>query len=95
MSLEIKQKTKVKISIYGESFELRKPTVEQVEELEKFSTSEKDDKAKKFDSICGYLDMLGLPKDFSKKMEIDHLVQVIKYVSGEMNFDEKKSGAGL
>ena len=95
-SFEIKQKTKITVSIYGQSFELTKPTVGQVEELQKYNTSEDKDKPQNeiYDSICGYLSVLGLPVEFSKQMEIDHLVQLINYISGELNFDKKKSEAG-
>lgn len=95
MSFEIKQKTKVKVSLYGQDFELHKPTVRQVEELQKFSNVENKTQSEQFEAICNFLDVLGLPKDFSMEMEIDHLIKLINHLTGELGFSKKKSEAGL
>jgi len=95
MSFEIKQKTKVSVKIYGKEFELTKPTVGQVEELQKYSIVDESDQKSQFDSICGFLSVLGLPLEFSKEMEIGHLTDLVTYLSGELNTDKKKSEAGL
>jgi len=93
-NFEIKQKTKITVSIYGETFDMHKPTVEQVEALENQAKESDETDAKKFDSICNYLHMLGLPKEFSKKMEVDHLTSLITFISGEFSDGKKKSEAG-
>lgn len=94
MSFVIKQKTKVTVEIYGQKFDLHKPTVSQVEELQKYTDMEGKSQAEQFTLICGFLEVLGLPKDFSKDMELDHLIQLINYLSGELNFSKKKSEGG-
>jgi hypothetical protein len=94
MSFVIQQKTKVKVSIYGKEFELQKPTVGQVEELQKYSNVEEQTEQQKFESVCGFLEVLGLPRSFSMDMEVDHLVQLIEFLSGELNLTKKKSEAG-
>ena len=93
-SFEIKQKTKVKVKIYGQDFELAKPTVSQIESLQEYSGMEGTSQAEIFAKICGFLDILGLPKDFSKDMEIDHLMELINFLSGELNFSKKNSEDG-
>lgn len=95
MSFEIKQKTQVNVKIYGKEFNLTKPTVGQVEELQKYTSIKGEDQKSQFDSICGFLKVLGMPLEFSKEMEIDHLTDLITYLSGELNVDKKKSEAGL
>lgn len=92
---EIKQKTKVKVNIYGKEFSLSKPTVGQVESLQKLSGIEKKSESEQFELIMSYLDVLGLPVEFSKQMEIDHLIKLINHLSGELNISKKKSEAGL
>lgn len=93
---EIKSKTKITVKLYGEEFHLSKPTVEQVELLQSDSDMKGKTTKQKFEMICDVLDILGLPKDFSKKMEIDHLVKLIQYISGALNSDKKKEPeAGL
>lgn len=94
MTFEIKQKTKVKVTIYGQVFELKKPTVAQVEELQGIADLEKKSAKEQFSIICDMLEVLGMPKDFTSDMEIDHLIDLIKYLSGELNLDKKKSEAG-
>ncbi len=93
---EIKSKTKLTVKLYGEEFHLSKPTVEQVELLQFESSIGKKTTAEQFEIICDALNLLGLPKEFSKKMEIDHLIQLINYLSGALDFDKKKAPeAGL
>ncbi|MCA9313678.1 hypothetical protein KDA08_05210 [Candidatus Saccharibacteria bacterium] len=91
---EIKQKTKVDVKIYGQQFELKKPTVKQIELLQEHTSLDGKSESEQFRSVCEFLDILGLPKEFSKEMEIGHLLQLVTYVSGELNLDKKKSEAG-
>lgn len=93
-SFEIKQKTKVKVKIYGQDFELHKPTVGQVESLQKLNMNESSDQAKVFEKICDFLNVLGLPKEFSQDMEIEHLTQLVNFLSGAFEFSKKNSEAG-
>lgn len=92
MSFEIKQKTLVRVKIYGEEFELRKPTVGQIEEIEEASSDAKTSKkgSKIYEKILGLLDTLGLPRDFAKEMEIDHLNQLMEHLTSQFNGDAKK-----
>ena len=93
-SFVIKQKKKVKVEIYGEHFELHKPTVGQIEEMQSYAHIEGSDPKQVFDKITSYLDFLGLPKEFSLNMEIDHLMELINFLSGELNFSKKNSEVG-
>ena len=90
MSFEIKQKTKVTVKIYGEEFSLMKPTVEQVEFIQSNNSDKEKSEKEVFDDICKFLEILGMPSEFSKKMEIDHLLQLIEYLSGAFKEDSKK-----
>lgn len=87
---EIKNKTKVTVSIYGEEFNLFKPTVEQVELLQDDSDVTSLSAKEQFNRICGVLEVLGLPKSFSSKMEIDHLIDLVGYLTNALGTNKKK-----
>lgn len=92
MSFEIKQKTLVKVKIYGEEFELKKPTVGQIEELESADLDKKksDKGSVVYNKITKLLDTLGLPESFSKEMEIEHLNQLLGYLTTQFNSNDSK-----
>jgi len=87
---EIQQKTKVKVKVYGNEFEMAKPTVGQVEKLQSLSNTEGKSDGQKFEMICDFLAILGMPKEFTMQMEVDHLLKLISYLSGELDLDKKK-----
>lgn len=75
---EVKQKTKIKVSIYDQEFELCKPTVGQAEHLASFSEVSDDKKA--LAKTIEFMELMGLPKDISEKMELEHFTALVEFV---------------
>ncbi len=79
---EVKQKTKIKVSIYDQQYEMVKPTVAQAKQLVKFSKD--GDESDGLDKTIEFMEMLGLPKDVSIAMEIDHFTKLVEYITGQV-----------
>lgn len=81
-AFEVKQKTKIKVSIYGKEYELHKPTVDEARTLadSKSGVSSLED-AKKF------MQTLGLPLEVSGEMEVDHFNLLLEAI---LEFNKKK-----
>ncbi len=79
-AFEIKQKTKIKISIYGKEYELHRPTVDEAEILSK----SKSDGSSSLEDAKKFMATLGLPLDVSGQMEVDHFNALLEFVL-EMN----------
>ena len=79
--LELVRK-KLPVSIDGTIYELRAPTygdsVEYENELKKAESTEQ-----RAEVLFSYLTKLGLPADVAKTLEIDHITEIIQYVSAE------------
>lgn len=75
---EKKQKTKIKVSLYGETYELHKPTVKDAEMFSQHGDVEQNglQYSKKF--LAG----LGLPEEISSEMELEHFQQLLDFVLG-------------
>jgi hypothetical protein len=87
LSFQKKQRTKIKVDIYGEVFELRKPQVGEAEffsgDIENLSPSEK------FEKTVEMMGRFGLPVEAAKKMELEHFNELVLMVMG--GGGEKKS----
>lgn len=61
----------LEVNVYGKELKLTKPTVEQTQDYAKQAKgiSEEESSSLLFD----FLEKLGLPKEVSKEMEVDHL----------------------
>lgn len=79
--LELVRST-IEVSLDGKVHNMRMPTYKEGIlyrcELEKV----KDDDLKSSDMLIDYLAKLGLPKDVSEGLEIDHLTQVLDFILG-------------
>lgn len=77
---EIKEKTKLKLSIYGVEYEISKPTYGQTAELQ--------DKLKNEGEKSSMLIMkqfvvdLGLPEKSVDDLELDHFLALVEHISG-------------
>jgi len=69
------EKRKLKAKIYGQDYELTFPTVRQQNEYVKAIKESGEDNA--MDDLTNLLERLGLPKDVSMDMELDHLLQLM------------------
>ena len=69
------KKTRVKATIYGESYEIRRPTVK---EAQSYAKKMKDlDDEESTGALIKMLDGLGLPEKVAFGMEADHLIQLV------------------
>jgi hypothetical protein len=75
---EVKQKTKIKISIYDQEFSLSKPTVGQAESLASFADLKDNSEALK--RTIEFMELMGLPKDISESMELEHFTALVEFV---------------
>lgn len=80
MELELKRSV-LKVNIYGKSYELKKLTVGQ---YEAFTKSIKKDmgESEALEGMRGILVLAGLPSEVLTDLEMDHLSELIQYVSG-------------
>lgn len=79
---EIKAKTKIKVGIYDKEYEIFKPTVKQAEFFAKEAGS-LDDKDKLAKTV-EFMSLMGLPKDVSENMEIEHFAQLVEFIVGKV-----------
>lgn len=83
----IPEKKRFKLSIYGQTFTMTKPTVSQAEELDQLMKASKDDE--KLMLMRQVFDKLGMPLDFTKDMDLDDFSKLVEFVTGA--FVQKKS----
>lgn len=62
--------------IYGEDYKLTKPQLHEVEEIAKSK------KGSDIEKLTTFLVQRGLPVDVVKTMEMDHILELIDYLSG-------------
>ena len=79
-------RTVYKINLYGESFEMRKPTVKEAVAFQKqVALCEKDDD--KLARLTDFFVGLGLDRKAADNMQLDHMVQLSETLSA---IDKKK-----
>lgn len=83
----IPEKKKFKLSIYGQTFTMTRPTVSQAEELDSLMRSAKDNE--KLLLMRNVFDKLGLPLDFTKEMDMEDFTKLVEFITGA--FAQKKS----
>lgn len=77
---EIKEKSKVKVNIYGHEYELTKPTYGQSQRLQNELKDAGSDKAMQV--MKEFMIGLGLSEECIDGMELDHFLQLIEFISG-------------
>lgn len=82
MDFEVKQKTKITVGIYGSEYQLRKPTVSEVELISQF-VADKDSKDQ-HKYIVELMEKLGLPKQVSMDMEIDQFSDLVTFLMSKL-----------
>lgn len=80
MDFTIPEKKSVKIKIYGKDYHITKPTLKMVKHLDKKSRDANEDE--KLDIMESYLCKVGIPKEVLDSMEMGHIEDLIKFVSG-------------
>jgi hypothetical protein len=76
--LEINTKSKLKIQIDGTVYELSKPNVRQVKELQE---SVKDEQ-KSLTALLSYFESLGLPLEVAEQLDIESLTKIAEHLNG-------------
>ena len=80
------KKTKIGVDVYGEKFEVRVLSVDEQQGYYKKVTEAGEDESRMFEVMFEYIERCGVPKVTAEKMEIDHLTQLITFVtSGKKN----------
>ena len=77
---EIKEKSKLKVSIYGSEYEISKPTYGQSQHLQGRLKDEGQEKSMVI--MKEFVMSLGLPEECIDGMELDHFLQLIEHISG-------------
>ncbi len=80
---EIKEKTKLKLSIYGSEYEISKPTYGQTSALQEKLKGEGDKESMSL--MKNFVSSLGLPEEVINEMELDHFLALIEHISGKKN----------
>jgi len=81
------ERKKIKLSIYGQSYEIEKPTVTQSQAMQKRLDDCTD--AEKLNVMVDLFDTLGLPKSVTEQMEMAHFSKLVEFLTGAL--DQKKS----
>jgi hypothetical protein len=78
--LEIKKSDLLKVKIYEKEYEIKKPTVRQVQCLQEALKDE--DQSRSMKALCSFFVELGLPEDVVLDLELDALTKLGEYVNG-------------
>jgi hypothetical protein len=76
VELVFKERGVVKVSIYGEVFSLRKPTMKDVEKLAGLSKGK--DEVESQEVVKKFLNDLGLPFETLESMDFDHYLELVQ-----------------
>lgn len=77
---EIKERPKLKVSIFGVEYETARPTLGEVEAFQDKSASTPADK--QLPLMVEFLGKLGLPVDAVKQLDVDQFMELVAFVSG-------------
>lgn len=80
MEIEFKERSKVKVNIYGKPFDLTKPTVGQVEAVQSEITK---DGVNHIKVMSDFAQSLGLPSDVIAGMETEHFLELMERLTGQ------------
>lgn len=80
--IEINEKSKVKVKIYGREYDVEAPTVKQVIEINKAMKGHKDDDIAVTDLMIDFVSKLGIPKEMLESLEIHHFNKLVEGLVG-------------
>ena len=82
MKLKLKPSASVIIDWKGSEYELRKPAVKETADYGvAYSKADKENAAEVLELTINHLERLGLPKEVSYEMEMDHITQISNAVN--------------
>jgi len=73
------KRTKMSITVYGQKFEVKKPTVREIENFQSQLSSEETND---METMTSFLVSLGFNADIIKDMEMDHFMDLLSYLTG-------------
>lgn len=80
------ERTILKFDIYGEIFEIKKPTYGEIEQFEiEFSSG---DVQKRLEAVKNFLNTKGFTQEVLAKLEIDHIQEIFQYLSGKKKVEK-------
>jgi hypothetical protein len=82
VELVIPDKKKAKITIYGVSYDVMKPTVSLMEQFT-YGMDSVDDK-EKFKRSKELVSKLGIPMDVLDSLEIDHFTMIMEFLTSQV-----------
>lgn len=74
------KRTEIEVKVYGGTHKLRLPTFRHVAEYRAAVKEAGSDEMKLADGLITFLERLGLPKDVSEDLEVDHLAQLANFI---------------
>ncbi len=85
LDFNIEKKNVYKVNVYGNSYELTKPTVRQAEEIRVRMKDVGEDS--QVDVMVDFLSKCGLPTEVSDQMEVEHFVSLTEFLVGAKKND--------
>lgn len=79
MELVFDKRTEIKLSVYGQTYTLKKPTIKQVKS---FESRMKDSSGKEMEMASEFLNELGLPIEVTENLEVDHFSKIVESLMG-------------
>lgn len=76
---EIVERTKLKVKIYGKEYDVKKPTVGDLEGLQVGMDDLKD--GEKLHRVKGFVVSMGIPEDTIQDLEMDQFLSLIEFLS--------------
>lgn len=86
---EVKRSEVLKVKIYDQEFSLKKPTVKMIQDYA--IDIEKSEKGEQFARGKKLLTSMGLSDEICDGMEIDHLSELIEFLTSSMTKASKKN----
>jgi hypothetical protein len=80
--LEIKGPTKVLMKIMGVDYDVRKPTIGEVEENAEQAKINDGDPSATVKQVISFIGKLGIPENVLRSLELDQLNEIMEYLNG-------------
>jgi hypothetical protein len=69
------EKTKIELDVYGTVYNLSRPSFKQALDLKEKNKDKSEEEANEI--MLEFLESLGLPKNVTMDMEVDHVTQIL------------------
>lgn len=82
MMFEIKEAPKTKIKIYGQEYELKKPSVRQIKSISSKIDGLKNNSSAATEEMIKFISELGIDADVLEEMPAEHFNTLVEYIVG-------------